>query len=223
MISDQLLQSRQAATHRNAPGRCQYDCLTLLRQGRTPVQGRIGLNRLGSGHAVAFDNSAGQESWATMWEELAAMEDPRVLSARAATGTLGFLRDPCHSPRSAGAGLWLPRSERQRTQFTLLGEFSRGSPPADCGATRAAQSAEWEANCFAAFRVAILTSGGACLPPSRQWCPIRSAERDVVAAPRERYQCPTAVPGSAPVVAVRSRVGGLGGAARSTRPQHPLQ
>src|SRR5579859_1441928 len=85
------------------------------------------------------------------------------------------------------------------------------------------QSAEWEANCFAAFRLAILTSGGVCLPPSRQWCPIPSAEHDIVAALRERYQSPTAVPGSAPVVAGRSRVGVLGGAARSTRPRRPLQ
>ena len=63
-------------------------------------------------------------------------------------------------------------------------------------------------------RVATATPGWACLRPRRQWFPMRSAERDVVAAPRERYQCPTAVLGSAPVVAGRSRVGVLGGAAR---------
>ena len=72
-------------------------------------------------------------------------------------------------------------------------------------------------------RVATHTPGRKCLRPRRQHCLMRSAERDVAVAPRERYQCPTAVRGSVPVVAGRSRVGGLGAVARSTLPRRPLQ
>src|SRR5437870_4441238 len=107
-----------------------------------------------------------------------------------------------------------------------LGEFSQGSPPADCGATRAdnaiGNQTEWEANCFCGLLLpgrcaSTQTPDWAYLRRSRQGFSMRSAERDVVAAPRERWQYPTAVPGNGPVVAGRSRVGGLGGVARSTR------